>query len=464
MTKLPFDKLKSSMEFQHLCKDLLLAEGVKNIRGGGTGADQGNDFMFDLPVNSPLEMELHPYIVECKWYMTGNNVGKDEINSAISSLDLHQADGLLLITSSQFSGTAITTIESINRSDRNTYKVKYWDGEELSKRLRKHPDIICNYWYRNEDEVQDENSLPKYDFDAWLYRYDISEYEKRELRVETFPKIHGNELFVANLLQYANEYSSRPTLVTIIDGEIGAGKTGFALGLLNKKHDDNRTVARIQWNEYNDLYRSYIFNESNDFLLFTRFCRDVDFLLFDDFGMFLTDKSESLVEAAKALQNIVQERIDLGKHTIVTVPKDHVGKKIIDYLEYLRNTHSAIIVGDQSLRPYMGESNSDVVDVQDIGISSESYILGKDWLIEKYDLIEEEIKRAVVALLRPDEKDQALRKHLQEGYGDTQTRQDEIHGNLQMAKKRINNYRDFVSKMNFKIIVFNSDGSIEVVK
>src|SRR5262245_35049857 len=106
MDRLPFENLKDPIKFQQLCAEPLRAEGCKNVRGLGTGADQGNDFMFDLPIESILVSELKPFIAQSKLYNIKNSVGENEVSDAISYIDTHNATGILIITSSQFTGTA----------------------------------------------------------------------------------------------------------------------------------------------------------------------------------------------------------------------------------------------------------------------------------------------------------------------------------------------------------------------
>ncbi len=152
MIRLPFENLKDSMRFQQLCAELLQAEGCKNVRGLGTGTDQGNDFMFDLPFESPLGSELKPFIAQCKWYGSKNSVKQNEVSDSASYIDTHNASGMLIITSSQFTGTSITKIEAINRSPSNSYRIAYWNGTDLTKRLRKYPEIINKYFYSTENK------------------------------------------------------------------------------------------------------------------------------------------------------------------------------------------------------------------------------------------------------------------------------------------------------------------------
>ena len=466
MNRLPFEALKDSMTFQRLCADVVLAEGGKNIRGFGTGPDQGNDFMFDLPVSSPLNNELQPYIAQCKWYKAGSNVGKDEIGDIVGYLDTHQADGLLIITSSQFTGTAITKIEAINR--RRDNKVYYWDDIELSKRLRKYPGIINQYWYQNNYETEGgARELPNYDEREWLEKFGLSSYEKATYHLETFPIISNNSDAVKAMIKYAAEFTEAHPKITIIDGAIGAGKTGYAIALLNQMEEAGYRVASVAHYQFAEFYFEYALSNKSDFLLFLRFCQDVDFLLFDDFGMSLTDKSETLTKAAKALIDIVNDRSKRGKPTVLILSRAKTGRTIENYLEFLKGNCPFINVGEEDLRLRGVDTNENLQSSILPDTSSDSVrsvILGKDWLIEKYDLIENEIDWAIKTLLRPEEQDYALREYLQERSGDPLSREEEIRETLFRAKHRISDYRKFVGGFDFRKIIFYEDGKVQVVQ
>jgi DNA replication protein DnaC len=463
MNRLPFEHLKDSMQFQQLCAELLQAEGCKNVRGLGTGADQGNDFMFDLPVESPLGTELKPYIAQCKWYNFKNSIGEGEVSSAISYIDTHSAAGILILTSSQLSGTAVTKTEAINRSPRNSYQIVYWNGTDLTRRLSKHPKIINKFFYTTEDGEKGSEIFPEYDEEKFLKEFSLYTFEQR-YSIDTFPEVASNEIYVSKLKKFAKTYLNTPPKVVLLSGVVGSGKTGYGCSLLNLKVNQGLKVAVLQFNDYQARYFQYHFNESGVFLPFYKFCQDVDVLFFDDFGMFLSDKSEPLVEAAKSCVKLIQERSKKGKLTIVSIADDMKhGKTIANYVEHLKVEGFHVRVGDQSLRLLAFP----VVE-EDAGISMErensGYFLGKNWLMEKYELVESHINQAVKALLRPEEQDYALRKRLIDEYGDNESREDEILGELNIAKKRLREYREYISAMNFKAVYIYEDGRIDVVK
>ena len=467
MNRLPFENLKDSMQFQQLCAELLQAEGCKNVRGLGRGADQGNDFMFNLPVESPLGSELKPFIAQCKWYGIKNSVNENEVSDSVSYIDTHNAVGMLIITSSQFTGTAITKIEAINRSPRNSYQIVHWNGIDLTKRLRKYPEIINKFFYVTPSEEVGEQ-LPEYDEGTFLSLFSLHSFEKN-FTADEFPEIPGNEVFVQKMRKFAKEYLTNPPKVVLVSGVIGAGKTGYGFDLLNSKAQQGLKIAYLRHSDYKDRYFQYRFNEDDSFLPFLQFCQEVDVLFLDDFGMSLTDKSGSLIELAESYIKLVQERIGSEKLTLIAIPSDiKYGKTIKNYIEYVKGKFPMIWVGDKSIRPYLRRENNTESSQQESIVSTENsnagYFLGKDWLIEKYNLVEKIIDHAIKTLLRLEEQDYALRERLLEEYGDDESREDEILSELQLAKRRLNEYKNYVSLLNFDALFFHSDGQIETIK
>lgn len=466
MNRLPFENLKDSMRFQQLCAELLQAEGCKNVRGLGTGADQGNDFMFDLPIESPLGSKFMPFIAQCKWYGIKNSVKENEVSDSASYIDTHNVLGILIITSSQYTGTAITKIEAINRSPRNSYQIFYWNGTDLTTRLKKHPEIINKFFYISESKNFDEQ-MPEYTEEMFLNEFGLHPNEK-DFSPDTFPEIPSNKSFVRELREFSKMYETNPPKVVLISGAIGSGKTGYGFSLLNLKAKQGMRIAYLRFPDYKDRYFQYHLSEDDTFLPFLRFCQETDVLFLDDFGMFMTDNSKSLIEVAQSYISLIEKRNELGKLTLIAIPSEkRYGKTIKNYIEFLRGMFPTICVGDKSIRPYLVQAEETSNDKQESAVSRESknagYILGKDWLIEKYSLIEKNIDQAIKALLRPEEQDYALRKQLYEIYGDDETRKDEILGELKLAKNRINEYRNYISLLKFHAFYFQRGGQIEII-
>ncbi len=351
MNRLPFEELLSSMEFQQLCAELLQAEGCKNISGLGTGNDLGKDILIDVPISSPLGYRFEKFIVQCKWYKTANNVGHAEIGDIISYMSLHNAKGILMITSSEFTGTAVNKMDSINNDNRSPYEIKYWNGFSLSRLLLKHPQLIRKYWYKSSEKEVPYKLLPEYNFKEMKDRYKVPPlYSNSSL--ESFPNINENLKYIENLTLFTDRFLRETIEFTIIDGVIGAGKTGFGCTLLNLVSGSHCEVAFLNSYDFNQAFFEYVLESKMYFLLLNRFLEEVDYLLIDDFGLFLRDESPTQIKAAETLVGICKTRRKSGKPTIITISQNggEVSFIVKKYIEYLKKTYRTVYVGDVDLR------------------------------------------------------------------------------------------------------------------
>lgn len=254
--RLEFERLRDFMEFQKLCLDLLQAEGCKNVIGLGKGPDQGSDITIDVPITSPIGYHLKKFIVQCKWYKPEKSVGENEIGNIVDYLSLHNADGLLMITSSQFTGTALNKYRAVNNSNRYPYEVVLWDCHELTKRLRKFPEIISNYFYSKQppsDNAQHSFRQKRYNEDDFLKRYGSPKVYK-DYTINSFPITESNRDYVEELRLFASEFEETPPPITLIDGALGSGKSGYAWSLLNRAAQKGTKVAGIGSLDYTNAH------------------------------------------------------------------------------------------------------------------------------------------------------------------------------------------------------------------
>ena len=277
--------------------------------------------------------------------------------------------------------------------------------------------------------------IPQYDEAKYFAQFGIHSYKREKFQLDTFPRISENEEVVEELNNLANLYLRKPPKVVVIEGGVGSGKTGAALSLLNLLNPESNSIAQIQYYDFNHIYFNYVLNGDLAYLPFRRFCLEVDFLLFDDYGLYLTDKSETMISATNELVKIVKERIELDKFTILACNNFDTfdtGEKIRRYVEYLKMVYPAINMGNVDLRIYSDDINDHIGNK-----SPTHYILGKDWLIEKYDLIDKEIDQVILTLLRPDEDDVAMRTYIRETQGDHENRVEEINKRLLRIKSNV---------------------------
>jgi len=455
MKRLSFESLNDSMQFQQLCAELLRLEGCKNIRGLGTGADQGSDIIVEVPITSPFGVDLQCFIVQCKWYKSNNSVGQDEVIANFEYLDLHDATGLLFITSSQFSGTAITKMNAIDKSTRNPYHIKFWDGYELTRRLRKHPELITRFWYPQENlQNQDLEQMPVYDEQAFLAEFARSLPEFASITVDTFPITSDNEQFVEHLKQYAEEFAKHPPVITIVEGGTGTGKTGYSWSLLNQKLSEGYRVAELQPFDFSMSFVDFALHGHDHFLVMLKFFREVDFLLVDNIersGLFL-DKSDTQIRAAQSLVTLIQERVAANRPTLLsmTAVEQIPGETIRNYLQHLKAHHLVVYTGNVSLRPSMRRDVLEVPvaheekNVQEV-FTQETFIIAEICsLLYKFNNIETQLGRVVDILQTPEDEDESKRQRWKEISGDYQSRSGEMLEQLQDAKDRLGEIMDFV--------------------
>lgn len=467
MNRLPFEKLKGSMDFQKLCAELLIREGVKNVRGLGTGADQGSDLFCEVLTSSALDEEWQRFIIQCKWYSVARTVGEDEVILNYGYLDLHGAIGLLFITSSQFSGTVITKMNALDSSLRQHYKVKLWDGHELTRRLMKYPDLVRRYWYPSDQSPEENSALQTYDENLFFAKFGGMKDIYSTLSINTFPVVPENEPFIANLKGQAEYFYVTPPLVLIVEGSIGSGKTGYVWGLLNQKRQSHSTVAEISPFYFNLSFISYRVDRDMEFISLSKFLREVDFLLLDNLDFVTLDESTETGRAfIQELVDLIQDRINLRKTTIiiaVSIEKLQA-PTLSNYLEFLKRSYSSVFLGTFDLRR-IGSNNEVIGDQQGVaekGQKEKWTILGKDWLIEKYQLLESDIEQAEKILLLPKDIDDERRAQWREISGERWTREEELLGYLQHAKGRIEKYSHFIEELNFHALIFRADGSVEL--
>ena len=454
MSKLNFKELKDSMTFQELCADILKLEGCRNVRGLGKGPDQGVDLIFELSISSALGESTKKYIAQCKWNDLNNSVGENEIGDVIGYLDMHNANGLLFITSSSFSGTAINKMENIDKSKTHPYEVKYWNGFELTKRLIKYPNLISTYWYFTNDNKNNikKDFIPKFNKSELLKKYKAPPLFQN-ISIDTFPEADYNTNFVKHMKDFANRFVNKPPLVTLIDGAIGAGKTGYGWSLVSELK--NKGISAIGFNcaiEFNDKFIDYKLYNNNNYLILYKIMEDIDCLFLDEFGLFLDEKSETRKDAINTLIQIVNNRIKNQKVTIITrCLSDEMPVSLKNYFEFIRSNFEYICVGDQSIRVPAGTitENEYQNNKSKQNDSIQQAFLGKSWLLEKYDVILNNIKCCIDILQTPDEIYKERQKRFKEHFGIDSNKDNDVIETLKRSEHSVYKYRNAINILKF---------------
>jgi hypothetical protein len=290
----------------------------------------------------------------------------------------------------------------------------------------------------------------------------------------SFPVMPENEQYVNRLAKYAEDFIDHPSSVTILEGAIGSGKTGYAWSLLNQKREVGCKVAEISPYDFAHSYFRYALKDDNELLSLLRFLKEVEFLFVDNiYYAGIYDKSNTQVKAANVLVEVIKARISSERPTIFSmVSAEELPKGILkNFLLYLKQHHPVLSIGDTSLRLLKRDNKDDLTDAVDITCKDyirnsdiSSSTLGKSWLVEKYKNIEYQLNQAISVILTPEDIDRAQRLRWKEISGEYQRREEEILDTLQYAKFLLNKYCEYVERCEFQAILFNSDGSVTVVK
>jgi Restriction endonuclease len=453
MRVLNFNELEDHFSFQRLCGDLLLAEGCCNMRGPGTGADQGADLLVDVPTDSPLGRELVTYVVQCKWYAPHRSVRADELGDVLGFLSLQRATGLLIITTGDFSGTAVTKANSIDRDPTNPYRVKLWNGTELSRRLRRHPTLVARHWYPSRREpfpLEKVDAFPLFHAQELAEKFKVPALYK-SLAIETFRETAAGSERIRSFENFAERYRKQPPVVTVIVGAVGSGKTGLAWSLLNSR-PEAELVAGLAYDDVKDLICSYVFGSDESLPRLISAFIDIDFLLFDDFDYSFGQQSKLQLLACELLVEVVERRIELRRPTLLTVGDFARTPDVLrGYIERLQKSYPTIDCGDKEIRRHHGKVNTVYVGC---------YYFSKTWLSEKMSYIEGRLAEAIKILTLP-ETAFAHEVAMFEQFGIRETREERLISLLDQTLSVAIERRETIERMPWKAIRFE-DGNTEL--
>lgn len=130
-------------EFENLIFDLMVSRGMTNVSWRTPGADGGRDIE-GTTIDKDLSgtQVIKKWFIECKRY--ASSVDWPTIYTKLAYADSHQADVLLLCTTSKFSPMALTHVENWN-SRRRSIAIRLWPRHELELQLQQHPDLMLKY-------------------------------------------------------------------------------------------------------------------------------------------------------------------------------------------------------------------------------------------------------------------------------------------------------------------------------
>lgn len=450
MKDLNLKKLESSSEFEKMCADLLYAEGCTNVRGLGVGPDAGRDILIDIDFTSPVNQYRQTYLVQCKWFGKQKSISTAEVDAVYGSIPIHNAQGLIFITASSFSGSCVTKMEAIN-NDRASYKVFLWDGNEVIRRLHRYPELIAKYWHAaKSSSVGDESFDSMID---WKKEFAMPPGSE-DITIDSFLSDHQNGKNLQHLKKHMDIYCNNPKLVLLIEGVAGSGKTYYAYCLLNEILRSRRSVAVVKDYDFRSLYYGYILEGDSKFPSALSFIWDVDYLLLDGFGELLQDKSDTQVKAAEMLIDIVQRRITNSKPTIIVCDEIRTGPTIKQYVKFLKLEYHSVSCGSVMANEWWSKEEEEPERKN----QSDHGFLGQNWLIEKMNTIERCIERAAKISIEPDCAIKARYKFHKETWGENMNREQEIYETLEHANKLLNGYKEFIGSFSPFLIGEDEEG------
>lgn len=433
--------------FERLCKDLLLAEGCKNARGIGSGADQGKDIMVDVEYQAPVGTVLLPFIVQCKW--TTDVVGQDQISNTVDYLSTHRARGLLMITSSHFSGTAVTKADSISRDTSNPYHVHLWDGSEVHRRLNGHPSLIAKYWYRTAEGKYlgrpSADVFPRYD-ESVMRNELIAPSSYDSASAEWYSRSDYCSSVRERILACARAFQTSPPVITVIRGAIGSGKSYLANFLL--AHAPAQDKGFLGHYTFEQCYYSYLTYGDSRLPRLLAVLSDVGFLVIDDFGYGTHGHGP-----VNFLIDLVRLRIKEERVTILVeaTPTGEFSEEAQPFLSLMSQQYPTIDLADRDWRG----APSEHAEISARG-SEESYsgFLGRGWIGSKLQGVETLIEHACALLAMSDEEIRAESRERTERGFEPVTQADLVRETLLSTRKTLAGYRDFIEMLPWDSIHF----------
>lgn len=207
-------------------------------------------------------------------------------------------------------------------------------------------------------------------------------------------------------------------------------------------------VAYVGWDDFLRVSRQ-LCNESDAGLNAFRFFTTADYLIIDDVDIEYHPHPESDGFTCDLLMELVRLRAESQMATILTVTDPRCPRRLVQSVLSLALKWPHIHVGDRSLRGECEETAS----------SSVSCFLGKGWLLEKLERLNETIERAMATLVMSTWQFEGEQNR---EFSETGMITDRTHHVLQQLRTAIwenDRYIDFIASLDFAHIRFHSDGT-----
>lgn len=148
--ELPQDGTK----FEQMVKELFLSKGL-DVHWTGVGPDEGKDLIITEKSKGLIDSFTRKWLISCKHKAHGGKSASiRDIDGIVDDTYAAEADGFLLITSTQPSASVVKRMDVLNTNgSKKIYK--YWDSVELEKQLKDPSsyDVLNRFLPKSAEEI-----------------------------------------------------------------------------------------------------------------------------------------------------------------------------------------------------------------------------------------------------------------------------------------------------------------------
>jgi hypothetical protein len=176
-------------EFEFLVQELLQEMGMHAERTGA-GQDKGVDIIAQENLNDMIGAPIYKkYVVQCKHFAhSGKSVGVAHIHDVIDTITQQNANGYLLVTSTDITSSLKEKLEFLKKNS-NAISIEYWDKISLEKMLMQHPALVTKYFPTRFNRIK--ITIPKFKSKKSRYCKDlVLSHFKEFVGIKYIPKLY----------------------------------------------------------------------------------------------------------------------------------------------------------------------------------------------------------------------------------------------------------------------------------
>lgn len=122
-------------DFELMIRELLFMKGLR-VYWSGKGPDGGRDLLCIERRDSFFSADEKKWLIQCKHNAhSGKSVGVAELDNIVDSCEQHDADGYILVCSTQPSSGVVNRLEAITNNPKNNIIATYWDAVKIEQIL-----------------------------------------------------------------------------------------------------------------------------------------------------------------------------------------------------------------------------------------------------------------------------------------------------------------------------------------